>query len=146
MTAPRAGVLYTPELLGLATTLARYPLDTEAGTQAEIRSRSCGSVLALSCAFDDVGRIEAIGLRVTACAVGQAAAAIFAKAAIGRSVEDIAAADHAIARWLTGDGPVPAWPGIEAIAAALPHTGRHEAIRLPWRAALAALSKAESQS
>ena len=130
-----ATVLYTPEVLGLATSLAAWPWDDGLPLRGEARSRSCGSTLRLGLATDDAGRIARIGLRAQACAVGQAAAAIFAAGALGRNAADIAQADRAIAGWLAGEGPLPDWPGIGAIAPARDYPGRHSAIRLAWTAA-----------
>jgi len=132
-------VLYTPEVLGLATSLAAFPWDESLDLKAEARSKSCGSTIALGLALDGEGRIARTAIRSSACAIGQAAAAIFAAAAAGRSGEDIVSAERAIAAWLSGDGPLPDWPGLEAIAAARDYPARHGAIRLAWQAALVLL-------
>ena len=134
-------VLYGPELLALSIELADLPPPVSYPHRAELHSRTCGSTLALGASLNDEDRIEAIGLRVTACAVGQAAAAIFAAAARGRSSEDLNAALEAIDSWLGGNGPLPDWPRFAQLVAVQPHGGRHEAVRLPWKAALAALPK-----
>lgn len=136
-----AGRLYTPELLSLAVNLADYPLEDSLPHRGEAVSRTCGSKLALGLASDADGVIEGVGMQVSACAVGQAAAAVFAAGAMGMDREEVAAAGQAIEGWLAG-GPEVDWPGIGAIAAAREHPGRHGAILLPWRAAHAALSNA----
>lgn len=136
----RAGALYSPALLGLAVELADYPLTDELALRGEARSRSCGSTLALGCTTDADGAIAAVGMRVSACAVGQASAAIFAREAHGRDAAALERSLTGVEGWLAGTAERPAWPGLEALDPALPHPGRHEAIRLPWRAALAALS------
>ncbi len=141
MSASGTAVLYSPALLGLAVELADYPLTAELTLRGEARSRSCGSTLVLGCTTDNGGAIAAIGMRVSACAVGQAAAAIFARDAHGRDAASLERSLTAVESWLAGTAGRPAWPGLEALDPALPHPGRHEAIRLPWRAALAALSK-----
>jgi NifU-like protein involved in Fe-S cluster formation len=133
--------LYTPELLALAVRLAEYPLTGDFPLVGEARSRSCGSTLAMGLATDADGRIERFGLRVAACAVGQASAAIFAAAAPGRSIDDLAATLAALEAWLADGGPIPDWPGIDALAAAQAYSARHGAMLLPWKAALDALSK-----
>ena len=137
MNPPRRGALYSPELLALAIELANTPYDKSLPLKGEARSRTCGSRIELSFAPD----FAALGMRVSACAVGQAAAAIFAGGAAGRDAGDIADARHAIADWLAGQGPIPDWPRIAMLEPALPHAGRHEAILLPWTAAIDALSK-----
>ena len=138
--------LYTSELLGLAVELAQWPpLETASG-RGEARSPACGSTLALDVAIDGAGQIERLGLRVRACAVGQAAAAIFARSALGRDRADIARANELVEAWLDGAGPVPEWPGIGVLAAARDYPARHGAMLLPWKAALAALSSARPAS
>lgn len=136
----RAGALYSPQLLGLAVELADYPLTDDLALRGEARSRSCGSTLALGCTADADGTIARLGLRVSACAVGQASAAIFAREAPGRDAGSLSRSLAGLDDWLAGTAERPTWPGLEALDPALPHAGRHDAIRLPWRAALAALS------
>ena len=135
-----ADKLYTPELLGLAVALADYPADPSLPLHGEARSKSCGSTLAADIAVDGDGRIVALGLRVRACAVGQAAAAIFARAAADRTLEDIETAHEALTAWLAGAEAMPDWPGLAAIAPARAYAARHGAIMLPWTAARDALS------
>lgn len=132
--------LYTPELLALAVTLAEYPPDPALPLHGHARSKSCGSTLAADIAVNDEGRIERLGLQVRACAVGQASAAIFARAAAGRGLAAIEAAHGALTAWLAGAGELPDWPGLEAIAPARAFPARHGAIMLPWTAARDALS------
>ena len=138
--------LYTPELLGLAVSLADYPLDPALPHRGAARSRSCGSTLDLGLALDTSGHVERLGLRVRACAVGQAAAALFAGGALGREAADIEAAQRAIAAWLADGGILPDWPGIAALAEARGFPARHGAIMLPWSAALDALSSSSPRS
>src|SRR6478752_9886095 len=136
--------LYTPELLALAVELADYPpLDT-APARGEARSPTCGSTLSMDLTLDERGRVARLGMRVRACAVGQAAAAIFARDAPGR---DLAAIRDALARleaWLGNEGPAPDWPDLALIAPARAYPARHGAMLLPWKAATAALSSVAS--
>lgn len=127
--------LYTPEILSLATGLARWRWNEELPRRATVRSRSCGSTLSLAVDVARDGRITALGIKAQACAIGQAAAAIFAEGALGRDSAEIARAEQALASWLAGEGEVPDWPGIDAIAPARAYPGRHGAIMLAWQAA-----------
>lgn len=142
MTAPAAAKLYSPQLLGLATQLAQYPLTDDLPLRAETRSRSCGSVIALGLALDEADRIVGIGMQVSACAIGQASAALLAQNATGRAPHSVEAAAEALEQWLAGEGALPDWPGIAALAPARDHPGRHGALLLPWTAARMALSQA----
>lgn len=131
--------LYTPAILALATSLATWPWDAALSLRGEARSASCGSTLRLGLAVDAGGAITRIGMLPRACAIGQAAAAIFAARALGLTAADIGRSRDAIARWLAGEGALPDWPGLDAIALARHYPARHGAILLPWRAAGAAL-------
>jgi NifU-like protein involved in Fe-S cluster formation len=137
--------LYTPEMLALATRLAAYPLDDSLPLRAAARSRTCGSVIELGVACDDQECITAIGMKLAACAIGQASAAIMATAIAGRPAPEIVAAHHQLEEWLAGRSALPDWPGLQVIAPALPHKGRHGALLLPWTAAREALCSADAK-
>ena len=127
--------LYTPEVLALATGLAGFPWDETLPLKGEARSKSCGSTICLALGTDEAGLIDRVALQSRACAIGQAAAAIFASAAKGRSASEIGEARQAIADWLAGRRQRPDWPGLEAIDAARDYPARHGAIMLAWQAA-----------
>ncbi|TAD81996.1 MAG: iron-sulfur cluster assembly scaffold protein [Sphingomonadales bacterium] len=132
--------LYSPALLGLATGLAAFPLSGDFPLTAEARSRSCGSVIVLGLALADDGTVARIGMRVSACAIGQASAAVLAQGIRGTSPARVRATTEGISDWLAGEDALPDWPGIEALTAARAHPGRHGALLLPWKAASEALS------
>ena len=141
MASSRAPALYSTELLALAIELADYPFDAAAPAKGHARSRSCGSVIDLS---SSGGSLEDLGLRVSACAVGQASAAIFARGSSGMDAAAVAAMVENLGEWLRDQAPSSILPRLELLEPARPHLGRHEAILLPWRAALDALSKTEA--
>lgn len=143
MTAITAGKLYTPELLSLATGLAEFPFNASLPMQGEARSRTCGSNVRLGLELADDGAVNRTGLAVTACAVGQASAAVFARGAKGMPAHAIASALAEIENWLEApEAPLPEWPGFVSLEVARSYHGRHGALLLPWKAAVAALSKA----
>lgn len=130
-----ATVLYTPDVLGLAIELARFPLTDDLALRAEARSKSCGSTIVLGLTLAGDGTIAKVGVRSQACAIGQASAAIFAQGAVGRTGPQVYAAWADIAAWLAGAGALPGWPGLSTIAAARDYPARHGAVMLPWNAA-----------
>ena len=136
----RRKVLYSQEILAAAVGLAGFPFDDELPFVGEARSRSCGSSLRVGLALDDAGRIARVGCRAQACAVGQAAAQIFAGAATGLAAGRIASARDELAQWLRAGGPPPDWPGIALLDPARDYPARHDAILLAWDAALVALA------
>lgn len=140
VTVRQPAKLYSPAMLGLATELADFPLDHALPLRAEARSRSCGSVIAVGLALDDSGQVARIGMQVSACAIGQASATLLARSAIGSEAHAITTTTDALAAWLAGEGALPDWPGLDLLAPALAHPGRHGALLLPWKAASNALS------
>ena len=138
--------LYTPEMLAAAVELAQNPLFETATSVGSARSPTCGSTLEMNLLLGDDERIQRVGLRVRACAVGQAAAAIFVRHAAGRGADDIRWAHEAMTEWLSQAGPEPDWPDISLIAPARDYPGRHGAMLLPWKAAMAALSSTAGAS
>jgi len=141
-----AARLYTPELLALAVELANVPPLDAADARGEARSVTCGSTLAMDVTLDDQQRIARLGMRVRACAVGQAAAAIFARHAPGRDLADIADALGLLESWLRGEGEAPPWPDLDLLAPARAYPARHGALLLPWKAAFSALSTVAAAS
>ena len=79
-------------------------------------------------------------MQVTACAVGQASAALFATFALDHNCDEIAPMYRAMEQWLTEDTPSDFLPRLDLIEAARAYPARHAAILLPWRAALDALA------
>ncbi len=136
--------LYTTEILRLAASLSEpRELEREDGC-AELRSPTCGSRVALTVQLDDERRVEAISLKVHACAFGQASAALIERHARGRNHNEIAEALVTLSRWLADDQCDDCdWPDIEVLAPARSRKARHGAILLPFRALLAAIESAQ---
>ena len=124
--------------------LATNPWDESLPHKGTARSRSCGSTIDLALGTDPTGAITAIGLRPHACAVGQAAAALFVRSAKGRNLAGIDGSRAAISLWLAGTGLPPDWPDIESLEAARAYPARHGAILLAWDAAVDALANAKA--
>ena len=141
-----SGALYTREILRLAVSIPHQRrLDQPDGT-AELRSRTCGSKVAADVALADGGTLQDLGLEISACALGQASAAILGEQAIGKSVAEIESTRSTLAAFLEGSGESPgAWPDMDKLAAAKDHSGRHAAILLPYDAVIAAFADAAAK-
>ncbi|ATW04263.1 iron-sulfur cluster assembly scaffold protein [Sphingorhabdus sp. YGSMI21] len=141
-----SGVLYTREILRLAVSIPNQQrLDKPDGT-AELRSRTCGSKVTADVMLGDDGALQDIGLEISACALGQASAAILGAQAIGRTAADISAVRDNLAAFLEGSGTSPGeWPDMDKLAAARDHKGRHAAILLPYDAVIAACANAAAK-
>ncbi len=135
--------LYNSQILRLATAIPHLRrLDDAQGT-ADRRSPLCGSRVAVDVRLDDDGRVAALGQMVSACALGQASAALMGAHAIGRSLSELEAARDALADFLAGERDDPGdWPGLDIFAAARPHHARHPSIRLAFEAVAEAVRSA----
>lgn len=128
--------LYTLDVLRLAASTAEFPRLAASDASAERRAVTCGSRIVVDLALDAGGRVVAVGQDVKACALGQAAATVFARHAVGRSRDELTAARDAFALWLAdADAPKPDWPGIDVLNRARSYPARHGAMRLPFEAA-----------
>ena len=138
-----SGVLYTTEILRLATSIPHLGRLTDPDAHVERRSPVCGSRVRVDVALDAAGRVAAFAQTVNACALGQAAAALLGAHVMGRSMAELEAATAALTAYLSGNREDPgAWPGLSIFAAARPHSARHASIRLPFEATTAAVAEA----
>ena len=144
MAAAGAARLYSPAILALAVSLADYPLTADHPRTGESRSRTCGSTVTVAFECDAAGAITRTGLQVRACAIGQAAAALFAQGAAGKTGADLSEVLAGLERWTSGEGSCPDWPGLEVLEPAIAYPARHGAILLPWKAAIAALGNPQT--
>jgi len=138
--------LYTREILRYAVSIPNEGVIEAADGRAECRSKTCGSVVKAAVILNNDSRIlKDFAWQVNACALGQASAAILGQGAPGKAREAIDEAQQNLADFLNGTSPdMGQWPNIESLASARPHTGRHEAILLPYRAILRAWDDAVS--
>lgn len=138
--------LYNREILRLAASVPpRRRLDAPDAT-AERRSPTCGSRVRIDVRMTQDGRIADLAMEVSACALGQASAALLCAHAQGRSADELAEARDALKRWLAQpDAATDAsfWPGIEALGVARGYPARHASILLAFEAAAEAAALSE---
>lgn len=146
MATGNSAKLYTPEVLALAVDLVNYPLNDTFDHIVEARSATCGSAITLGIRYDISGFVSGVGLSVSACAIGQAAAAIFARTAMGLTTSALTAQLEGIENWLDNQGDLPDIKSFDLLLPAKAYSARHGAILLPWRAAQRALSNSPAAS
>ena len=132
--------LYTIEILRLAGSLPDPVALERVDGLSQLRSPTCGSTMHTEVQVDG-GVVTALSQQVRACAFGQAAAALVAQHAVGRSRDDVSCALEALSNWLDGSRDDPGGWGFDALAPARSRTSRHGAILLPRRALLAAIEE-----
>ena len=130
-----AAPLYNRDILRLAAHIPHLGGIEGAEARVERRSAVCGSRVAVAVRLDGEGRIAALGQEVSACALGQASAALMGAHAVGREAKELARARDALTAYLRGASDAPGnWPGIEALAVARDYPARHASILLPFEA------------
>jgi NifU-like protein involved in Fe-S cluster formation len=134
--------LYSRDILRLAASIPHLGRLGDARASAEKSSLVCGSRVVVDVVTDDEGRITAMGQEVSACALGQASAALMGNHAVGRTHADITRARDALAAYLSGTSDDPGdWPGLSVFAEARRFSARHGAILLPFEAAAEAAAR-----
>ncbi len=131
--------LYSQRILALAADMPLTEPLAAPSHSATKRAPLCGSTVSVALTFDGE-KITGYSQQVHACALGQASAAIFGAAVIGRTPAEIAALCDTLAAMLKG-GPVPAAPfaEYEVLTAARDYPNRHASILLAPEATRAAL-------
>ena len=129
---------YTLDILRLAASLPVSSELVDAHGVGEARSQACGSTLRCSVRLED-GRIAAVAQKVTACAYGQASAALVQGWAVGRTGVEVVAMKRRLAAWLSGRGGVP--EEFTILAPVQGRAGRHGAVLLPFDALLKAVTQ-----
>ncbi len=132
--------LYHPRVLELAADIPHLGILADAQASVEKTSRICGSRVRVDLSMTD-DRITGIALGVEACALGQAAAAILARDAIGASPDEIIAAANGL-RAMLKDGarpPVGRFWELRHLEGVRDYPARHVSTMLAFDAAVAAL-------
>lgn len=102
----------------------------------------CGDRIRLELALED-GNVRDLAHTTRGCLLARAAASLLAKAAPGRSLEDLAKLHDQVARWLEGWEDRPAEvPDLDIFEPARAVKSRHECVLLPFAAAAEAARRA----
>ncbi|QFT60053.1 hypothetical protein FIU94_14575 [Sulfitobacter sp. THAF37] len=123
--------LYSARILALAADIPHLGrLETPEAT-VKRRSPLCGSTVTVDVVMRD-GKVAEMAQDVKACALGQAAAAVTGKAALGATTAQLIKARDQLRAMLKEDGPVPDAPfdGFEVLTPATAYKNRHASILL----------------
>ena len=134
--------VYTRDILRLAADTGGRVAFAELSDAPMLRSPTCGARMSTRVTLDEGGRVATIEQAIEACAFGQAAAALVAGHADGKTLDDARAAQVEVAAWLAGKTEAEPWPGLAVLDPARARAGRHGAILLPFRALVAAIEAA----
>lgn len=140
-----ASTLYNRDILRLAASLVPDDRLENPDGVAEARAPLCGSRIQAEVSFTGDHRISALALRASACALGQASAAILRANAVGTDIATIVQVRSQIADMLNAGAQLPQiWNDLMLLAPAKDYASRHAAILLPYDALLAAAEKNEA--
>ncbi|MEQ8404985.1 MAG: iron-sulfur cluster assembly scaffold protein [Oceanicaulis sp.] len=134
--------VYSTDLLRLAADIPHAERLANPQASATKVSRICGSELTLDLMFDAEGRIADLGMDVSACALGQASASVFARNAVGATREEIEAARASLKAMLQTGGTAPQgrFSELAVLAPAASYRQRHGSILLAFDAAVEAMA------
>ncbi|WP_412545547.1 iron-sulfur cluster assembly scaffold protein [Maricaulis sp. MIT060901] len=135
--------LYSSDVLRLAANIEHIGRLDAPHARVRRVSRLCGSELELDLVIDG-GVVADHALRVKACALGQASAAVLSAHLRGASLDDVTAARDGLLAMLKSDGPVPEgrFTELAALDGAREYPARHQSVMLAFEAAVEALTTA----
>ncbi|WP_299416847.1 iron-sulfur cluster assembly scaffold protein [uncultured Sulfitobacter sp.] len=133
--------LYSARILALAADIPHLGRLDAPDASVTRRSPLCGSSVTVDVRVAN-GQLADLGLDVKACALGQAAAAITAQAAIGATLKEVELARDQLKAMLKGKGGVPEAPfqEFEVLTPAVEYKNRHASILLTVEALAEAMA------
>ena len=139
--------IYNPKFLELAATSPRAGRLAGPDASATAHSKLCGSTVTVDVVVRD-GRIADYAQTVKACLLGQAAAAVVGREAIGSSAEDIREVSATMRRMLKEKGPPPEgrWSDLALLEPVREYKARHASTLLVFDALERALADVESRT
>jgi len=134
--------LYNTDILTLSATLKNESLENPMGTSRKV-SKLCGSWLEIDVKVED-GKVSETALRVQACALGQASAAILKEKIIGATLPEIIEARDALFAMLKEDGAPPEgkFERLALLTGVKAYPARHTSTMLAFDAAVEAVERA----
>ncbi|MEM7730316.1 MAG: iron-sulfur cluster assembly scaffold protein [Pseudomonadota bacterium] len=134
--------LYNTDILSLSASLRNERLDHPDATSRKV-SKLCGSEVEIDIALDG-SRVGAAALRVKACALGQASAAILKKHIVGAELEELVKARDALRGMLKegSDAPDGRFGQLELLAGVRDYPARHQSTLLAFEASVEAMQQA----
>ncbi len=135
--------LYNTDILTLSATLENASLHKPDGTARKV-SKLCGSWLEIDVAIENE-RVADAALRLQACALGQASAAILKEAIIGVSLPELKEAREGLRAMLKegGDAPAGRFGKLKILEGVADYPARHTSTMLAFDAAVAAFEQAQ---
>lgn len=137
--------LYNTDILSLAATLENARLATPDGSSRKV-SKLCGSWVEIDVNVTD-GGVTDCALRVQACALGQASAAILKAHIIGATLTELVTARDVLREMLKNNGPSPEgrFAQLAVLEGVRDYPARHTSTLLAFEAAVDAVTSAQAR-
>ena len=138
------GTLYSSEILTLSSTLKNAALDAPDGTARKV-SKLCGSSVEIDVLMNREV-VKEVALRVEACALGQASAALLQEKIIGANLDELIAARDGLRGMLKEGAGAPdgRFERLALLQGVRDYPARHQSTLLAFEAAVAAVQDALS--
>lgn len=144
--------LYNEKILGFAAHIGQTEPLPGADATVTHHSPLCGSRITVALKVAD-GRVSGYSQTLKACALGQAAAAIFGAHVVGQDTATLRTLLARMRAMLKDGGPPPgpelaggAFSDLEVLTPVRDHKARHNAVLLPFEATVKALDQLEAGS
>lgn len=138
--------LYNTDILTLSSTLEKASLSTPDGTARKV-SKLCGSWLEIDLNVEG-SVVSDCAMRVQACALGQASAAILKESIIGASLDELTAARDSLREMLKagGEPPTGRFAKLAILQGVAKYPARHTSTMLAFDAAVAGFENAQEKA
>jgi NifU-like protein involved in Fe-S cluster formation len=143
--------LYNEKILSFAAHIGQTERLTAPDATVTHHSPLCGSRITVDLTLAPDGRVAAYGQQVRACALGQAAASILGQHIVGQDAATLRQLVGVMRSMLKENGPPPgadfaggAFSDLEVLAPVREHKARHNAVLLPFEAAVKAIDQIEA--
>ena len=136
--------LYNTDILSLSATLENAALPSPDGTVRKV-SKLCGSWLEIDLKIDG-DKVSDCAMRVQACALGQASAAILKESILGSALSELRDARDGLRAMLKegGDAPKGRFSRLAILEGVAKYPARHTSTMLAFDAAVAAFEAAQT--
>ncbi|MEK9968762.1 MAG: iron-sulfur cluster assembly scaffold protein [Ferrovibrio sp.] len=143
--------LYNEKILNFAAHIGQTERLAAPDATVTHHSPLCGSRITVDLNLGPDGRISAYGQQVRACALGQAAASILGQHIVGQDADTLRQLVRVMRSMLKDNGPPPgpdfasgAFNDLEVLVPVREHKARHNAVLLPFEAAVKAIDQIEA--
>jgi NifU-like protein involved in Fe-S cluster formation len=143
--------LYNEKILSFAAHIGQTERLASPDATVTHHSPLCGSRITVDLKLDPEGRVAAYGQQVRACALGQAAASILGRHIVGQDTATLRQLVGVMRSMLKENGPPPgvefaggAFTDLEVLVPVRDHKARHNAVLLPFEAAVKAIDQIEA--